>query len=375
VTLSSSSPAIPSKLTTVQTGCPFDFTKTDAPTAVCVTRDQNPEIPLDAEAEPSFAAAKQLKRISIEDTYQKLEPGSDALKSTINAALNTRELIKTYQSNIPEDKVRVLVVARGRPTRLRAACQQQPAAADIKHSMFEPCCTTLSYLCALQVTPTNTGTTLLALGKFQIQDVVHIDVSDKGCKSNVGISYNVVGRWGTKQYGNAPEAFFFGTANSIPSSKIALYWIHDDTENGYYLYVGVKNFPSECKAGGKALDAADHTLTVRVRSSNSLKPDDKSPCTALDCVGLEPLPQISIEDAHTKTAATGASTVDLIEPKTVDFSTAVAAQFKTSDSRLLSAKLTDTALLNTKRLRVEYVANLPRGDDDWVSAWLPLTVV
>lgn len=81
------------------------------------------------------------------------------------------------------------------------------------------------------------------IGTFSVEEVVHIDATDTGCNSNVGIYANVVSRWA-----GTPESFIMGSASAdAVRDAIQLYWRASpnpkDAAGGsakyYDLYVGV----------------------------------------------------------------------------------------------------------------------------------------
>lgn len=92
------------------------------------------------------------------------------------------------------------------------------------------------------------------VGTYLSQDVIHLDIQDAGCNSNVGLYANVVSRWGMAQEGHCsadrgacgPESFILGSAHpNLVRESVQLYWRPIDDQNGdakqdiYDLYVGV----------------------------------------------------------------------------------------------------------------------------------------
>lgn len=136
------------------------------------------------------------------------------------------------------------------------------------------------------------------VGSYHAQDVVHLDITDEGCNSNVGLYTNVVARGGLTQREGwctaeldacGPESFIMGSANTDANrDAIQLYWrpmiASDGVENNnmYDLYVVVSE--KQCKGPASELvskekaqawwdgswmngAAPSHQLTISARSN------------------------------------------------------------------------------------------------------------
>ena len=158
------------------------------------------------------------------------------------------------------------------------------------------------------------------IGTYGSDDVVHVDIQDVGCNTNVGIYANIVARWGLRQDGYcavenancAPESFILGSAHPDETrDSIQLYWRPINDRDGFLkqdvfdLYVGVV----EKQCGVPAAERTDlatatawwqssylrglppkHTMTISVRSL-------KGPPRGIRCAQGEAV-RITAEDKY-----------------------------------------------------------------------------
>jgi len=263
--------------------------------------------------QPTDTLRKQVKRISIEDIARKLDPESPELRSTIQSAFNMQVFDKdVYRTNYEKGK-------------------------------------TSDDLALLKY-----------LGKFKVQSVVHIDVSDAGMSSDIGIFFNVVARWGVAG-ASTPESYMFGAANDNAASHVSLKFKAISNVE-YELYLAVTHFTSTAKTGpnrkcenvdsSAVCDYLNHTASVTLRSSAKLV-DAESSCKVVNgkidvsCAGVKDMPLLSVKSID--------QVVEAMAPKTIEFKD----DFKASKGFSTGERytVTDYGDLNRKVIKILYTGN------------------
>jgi len=261
--------------------------------------------------QPSDKLRKQVKRISIEDVASKLDPESPELRATIQDAFNMQVFDKqTYNTNYESGKTEEDVAL-------------------------------LKYL-----------------GKFKVQSVVHIDVSDAGFGSDVGIFFNVVARWGLAGK-STPESYMFGAANEKAASHVTLKFKAVSNAE-YELYLAINHFTGTGASKGRVnacanTDGSDrcdylpHVASVTLRSSAKLV-DAEPSCKAADgkgCTGIMDMPLLSVKGID--------QVVKKMAPKSIEFADDWKKQGSFSTGERFA--VTDYGELNRKVIKVLYTGN------------------
>jgi hypothetical protein len=236
-----------------------------------------------------------------------------------------------------------------------------------------------------EVTDELHGDYVKRIGAFNQYDIVRIDLSDKGCSSNIGMHFHVTSRWGNT------EAFLLGTANDAKAQHFSLYRLaHNKTQ--YFLYLAVKNFAPGC---GSKDTPKEHIMKISVRSSGVWKASQAQmakapptgPCGGKMCESEKwtKIPVQALEDDVKKLAEISAPAMrDLVKwPEggidgriKENPEWAAGPDFKPgiSSKRIMSAKVTDFGLENKKRVEVKYLGNIAKSNEAF-ALQIPVGVV